>query len=74
MIEGDSPLKSGFQFAYTVPYFTQKSASDTEKFFQKNPLAQSRGFLIYYALVRLKAGLFFEKRQLEIKENYNVTR
>ena len=40
----------------------------------KNPLALPRGFLIYYALVRHKADLIFEKRQLEIKENYNVTR
>ena len=32
------------------------------------------GVLIYYALVRRKAGLIFEKRELEIKENYNVTR
>ena len=40
----------------------------------KNPLARPRGFLIYYAIVRHEADLIFEKRQLEIKENYNVTR
>jgi hypothetical protein len=44
------------------------------KFFCKNPLARSMGVLVYYALVRYEAGLIFEKRQLEIKENYNVTR
>ena len=32
------------------------------------------GVLVYYALVRYEAGLIFEKWQLEIKENYNVTR
>ena len=45
-----------------------------DKIFFKNPLARPDEVLIYYAPVRPMRTSIFEKRQLEIKENYNVTR
>ena len=41
------------------------------KSFFTNPLAFVKGFLIYYALVRPRAGSSLKTGSLEIKENCN---